>query len=293
MKTLKLIAEMTTAELLQEYNETTGRLTTKFASRAAGEKAVSKLRSQNQSITEDENMTQQEKEQLDMLEQILGEDAKEESLPESGGIIEDNRTDAEKEDAKDEAIEGKTSKVIVNDKSGSIGKKTKAEKAPKAEKTSEEKAAAEKERKLNLSMTWADPDIKAARTSRVGVAVSINGTEPVEFDSVGKAFAALGLPQNKFPMFRTQMRKSESGSRTFVTGTESTGDKIEYIFTAIEKGNPAEAKKEERIAKAAEAKAAKEAKAAEKLAAKAVKKAAKAKPEAEEVQGDLGDIEEV
>jgi hypothetical protein len=128
--------------------------------------------------------------------------------------------------------------------------------------------------------------VKAARTSRVGAKVSYtdaDGVEQVEeFDSTAKAFKALRLPLSCHVVFRLKMRKDGTNA------IEHEGTK--FTFTAVEKGNPADAKRAanavkvaERNAKKAAAKAAKDAK---KLAAK------QPKPDAEEVEG-VGQVEEV
>jgi hypothetical protein len=57
---MKLISEMTTAELVAEYNEKTGKNIKKFSSRAAGEKQVATLRDHKRSISTSETWNNKE-----------------------------------------------------------------------------------------------------------------------------------------------------------------------------------------------------------------------------------------
>lgn len=57
---MKLISEMTTAELVAEYNEKTGKNIKKFSSRAAGEKQVANLREHKRSTSTSETWNNEE-----------------------------------------------------------------------------------------------------------------------------------------------------------------------------------------------------------------------------------------
>ena len=137
----------------------------------------------------------------------------------------------------------------------------------KAKKLAEKPVKEPVDRSKAVAESWANPDVKAARCSRVGTKVTfvVNGVETKqEYDSVGKAFDALGLPLTTFAGFRTKMRKE---GRSIITK-----DSVTYLFVAVEK--PAESAEDRAVAvaaKNAEKQAAKDKKAAEKKAAKGKK----------------------
>jgi len=59
-----------------------------------------------------------------------------------------------------------------------------------------------------ISKSWEDPEVAAARATRNGVTVTVNGITN-EFGSVRKAFAALGLPDSKHIRFRGKLKAAK------------------------------------------------------------------------------------
>lgn len=86
------------------------------------------------------------------------------------------------------------------------------------------KPVASAERSAKISQSWTNAQTAAARKERHGVTVSGKGIKGTQsFDSVRKAFLALGLPMSKHIKFRGDLKKA------------GTLDFEGYKFTAVQK----------------------------------------------------------
>jgi hypothetical protein len=192
---MKNVTQMTTSEMLDEYNGLTGRSTTKFSSRAAGEKALLKARDEN-AITKEEHMEAQEQ------AKALSEMTDEEILAAAAAI-------AEKEG------EVTVEEAAIEDKAAELkSKAAKKEPKPKKEKVAKVAKApvSDEERKANIAAgtkkSWEDPAIKAARAGRSSVDVfGKDGVKLGHYKSTRAAFEELGLDQKHHIKFRGELRK--------------------------------------------------------------------------------------
>jgi len=188
---------MSTAELLAEYNATTGKSTTKFASRAAGEKAVQKLRDTN---ARDEEVNSS----------VTGYKIHEyHNCPHCGihlsnGVIEHGDEVGEK------ILKLKEFQFECMACGSEFGPALKH-------------AAKSITRSTSISESWNDSEIAAKRARRDNV--EVNG---VQYRSVAQAFQKLNLPMSKHIQFRMELK---------ATGTSKivSGDKT-YNFTLVKKG---------------------------------------------------------
>lgn len=94
----------------------------------------------------------------------------------------------------------------VADLAAAITAASTAEPIPKAKKVAEGEGAAAADLSAAVAATWNDPDVRAARAARYQVQVGKD-----TYGSVRKAFAALGLPDNKHVAFRGQLAKAGTG----------------------------------------------------------------------------------
>lgn len=201
----KLIAEMTTAEMVAEYNTLTGKSIKKFSSRAAGEKQLAAARAANQPEME-ETVNEQSWKDLNW-EQKLALWKSERRCPHCGD--KDNGVTAAGEEGTVAGENRSFCHICSTEFDNETGK---VYNAP-AKSVTRSKA---------ISESWADKKIAEKRARRDNVAVKGVGT----FRSVCEAFKKLNLPLNQHIKFRMTVK-------TDGTGVFKTGDK-EYHFTLVE-----------------------------------------------------------
>lgn len=188
---------MSTAELLAEYNATTGKSTTKFASRAAGEKAVQKLR----------DTTARD---ADSGSSVTGYKIHEyHNCPHCGihlsnGVIEHGDEVGEK------ILKLKEFQFECMACGSEFG--------PALKKTTKSIT-----RSTSISESWNDQVVAEKRARRD--AVEVNG---VQYRSVAQAFQKLNLPMSKHIQFRMTLK--ETGEVDIVAGTKT------YTFKLVKKG---------------------------------------------------------
>lgn len=183
---MKNLNEMTTKEMVAEYNSLTGKSITKFSTRAAGEKQLSKAR--NEFVEE----LKQVKEEL--VKEV--EVAKEDGCPSCGETMDQTPAGLEGTAAAERNFCHHCSTEYHQD--GRIYK------APAKSATLSE----------SISKSWADPEVAAKRVLRHCVAVEGVG----HFRSVLKAFQSLHLPVSKHIKFRMELKakgKAKFGDYTF------------------------------------------------------------------------------
>jgi hypothetical protein len=118
-----------------------------------------------------------------------------------------DRKTAERRVAKVLALVAERQQRAAAPKKGVAPKKGAAESTKVAPKKDVDRSAA-------ISASWADPDVRAARTARAKVRVG-----GVVYRSVREAFQALGLPDSKHIRFRMDLKatgKESFGGHTFV-----------------------------------------------------------------------------
>ena len=206
---MKNIADMTTAEMIAEYNALTGKSTKKFSSRAAGERQLASARAndpkQLPKATEEElnHLFNQET----TVEQHYIRELGISECPCCGIHLSNGITtnDAQRE-----------SGLRLLDKHEYMCLGCGGEFGPLIKGRSEKRSAA-------ISNSWNDAEIAAKRSRRDQVMV--NGAV---HRSVRAAFAALKLPIGQHIKFRMALK--EAG-----VGVYEHGDK-EYEFTLVDKG---------------------------------------------------------
>lgn len=198
---MKQIAEMTTAEMVAEYNILTGKSIKKFSSRAAGEKQLAKAREANPQPT----------------------------------VVEKTMPKAKKTEAKkpfNYAVDGCPKCGATEDQTYAGEENTPAGERLFCHHCGTEyhqdgriyKAPAKSEKRSTaISESWNDPKIAAKRARRDNVEVKGVGI----FRSVCEAFKVLNLPMNQHIKFR--MAVKEAGTGTFKSGDKS------YKFALVEK----------------------------------------------------------
>ena len=191
----KLIAEMTTAEMVAEYNALTGKSIKKFSSRAAGEKQLASARAAHQPATP------KKEEKVETKKPYHPNDG----CPNCGAKHDQTYAGEENTPAGERLFCHHCSTEYYQD--GRIYK------AP-AKSVTRSKA---------ISESWANTDIAKKRARRDNVAVKGVGT----FRSVCEAFKKLNLPLNQHIKFRMTIKKDGSG-------VFETGDK-KYEFELVEK----------------------------------------------------------
>jgi hypothetical protein len=160
------LTKLTNAELVDKYNELTGKAIKKFSSRAAGEKQVAAFMA-------------------------------------AKGKTSDSKASPTKAKGK---AQTKPAKPTKSDATTLVGQVKSIAKAKKEAKPATDRSAA-------ISASWADPDVKAARSIKHHVKVA-----GVEHNSVHAAFKELGLPLNKVIKFRSELKangKAEFGGHKF------------------------------------------------------------------------------
>jgi hypothetical protein len=82
-----------------------------------------------------------------------------------------------------------------------------------------------------VAASWVDSDIRAARLTRDGVEVNLDGNSVGIFKSTREAFRALRLPDNKHIRFRLKLKESHRDQGEGAT-FEHNGKK--YVFTIVQ-----------------------------------------------------------
>ena len=204
----KPIAEMTTAEMVAEYNLLTGKSIKKFSSRAAGEQQLTKAR-----------------ELLAVAKQTATVAVQPAQQPEETQVTEEVKKSF------DYAVDGCPNCGATEDQTYAGEEGTTAEERNFCHHCSTEywrdtgeiyKAPAKSDtRSKAIAATWENDQIAAARSARDNVAVDGHGT----FRSVAAAFKALGLPMSKHIKFRIEVKSNGTG--IFKYGTD------EYEFRVV------------------------------------------------------------
>lgn len=205
-----MIAEMTTAEMVAEYNTLTGKSIKKFSSRAAGEQQLAKAR-----------------ELLAVAKQTKTVAVQPAQQPEETQVTEESKRSFRYE------VHGCPNCGATDDQTYAGQEGTTAEERNFCHHCSTEywrdtgeiyKAPAKSEtRSKIIAATWENDQIAAARSARDNVVVDGKGT----FRSVAAAFKALGLPMSKHIKFRVDVKANGSG--TFKYGED------EYEFRVVKK----------------------------------------------------------
>lgn len=204
----KMIAEMTTAEMVAEYNLLTDKSIKKFSSRAAGEQQLAKAR-----------------ELLAVAKQTATVAVQPAQQPEETQVTEEVKKSF------DYAVDGCPNCGATEDQTYAGEEGTTAEERNFCHHCSTEywrdtgeiyKAPAKSDtRSKAIAATWENDQIAAARSARDNVAVDGHGT----FRSVAAAFKALGLPMSKHIKFRIEVKSNGTG--IFKYGTD------EYEFRVV------------------------------------------------------------
>jgi hypothetical protein len=225
---MKSISDMTTVELVAEYNTATGKSIKKFSSRAAGEKQVGALR--------------------DFAKANAGR--RDPAADRRGSAKHDEVNDQFAAELLKTAAKGKVSEVVrphgfevhgqqvcpscgidLNNGVGEHkqevnGKEVKhddfefsclgcgAEFGPAIRKV-----ASSPERSASIKASWEDPAVAAKRAERDHVEV-----DGVQYRSVAAAFKALGLPMGKHITFRIALKAE--GEKEFKFGTDAVTFKV-------------------------------------------------------------------
>lgn len=204
---MKTIADMTTAEMVAEYNTLTGKSIKKFSSRGAGEKQLAKAREANPQTTVVEKTMPKAKPEAKKTEAKKPFDYTVDGCPSCGATVDQTAAGEEGTIAGEE-------RNFCHHCSTEYWRDTgKIYKAP----------AKSEKRSTAISESWNDPKIAAKRARRDNVEVKGVGI----FRSVCEAFKVLHLPMNQHIKFRMSVK--EAG-----TGTFKHGDKV-YKFALVEK----------------------------------------------------------
>lgn len=195
---MKSINEMTTAEMVAEYNALTGKSIKKFSSRAAGEKQLAKVRSEVSSTSQVA---------ADVVVENTGYRYDVDGCPGCGAT--EDQTAA----GLDGTIAGDQRNFCHHCSTEYWRDTGKIYKAP----------AKSVNRSKSISESWNNPEVAAKRARRDNVKVSGAGV----FRSVLEAFKNLNLPQSKHIKFRMALK--EVGSGLFEYGGKT------YEFTIVEK----------------------------------------------------------
>lgn len=220
---MKKIAEMSTAEMVAEYNVLTGKSIKKFSSRAAGEKQLAKAR---------EFMTVAKA----VVAEAVKKDERKGDRRATDRRVEPATVVVKETSVKKQfnyAVDGCPNCGATEDQTYAGAEGTTAEERNFCHHCSTEywretgkiyKAPAKSEKRSTaISESWNDPKIAAKRARRDNVEVKGVGI----FRSVCEAFKKLHLPMNQHIKFRMSVK--EAG-----TGTFKHGDKA-YKFALVEK----------------------------------------------------------
>jgi hypothetical protein len=202
----KLIADMTTAEMVAEYNLLTGKSIKKFSSRAAGEQQLTKARElAQQTATVAVQPAAQPKED-EVTEETKGYRYDVDGCPNCKATEDQTYAGQEGTTAEERNFCHHCGTEYWRD-TGEIYK------APAKSDT----------RSKAIAATWENDKIAAARSARDNVSVEGKGT----FRSVAAAFKQLGLPMSKHIKFRIEVKANGTG--TFKYGED------EYEFRVVNK----------------------------------------------------------
>ena len=192
---MKTIAQLTTSEMVAEYNTLTGKSIKKFSSRAAGESQLAKARAEASTTapTKETKVTEKKPYSLD------------DGCPHCGTKHDQTYAGEENTPAGERMFCHHCSTEYYQD--GKIYK------AP----------AKSEKRSIAISESWADKKIAAKRARRDNVLVEGVGT----FRSVCEAFKKLNLPMNQHIKFRMHVKTDGSGK--FEMGGKT------YNFQLVEK----------------------------------------------------------
>jgi len=180
---MKNLTEMTTAELVAEYNELTGKSIKKFSSRAAGEKQVEAARKANAKPAEETSS-------------VYGFSQHGLTNCPHCGIHLNNGVGVHGDEVNGKIIKHETHEFVCLACEGEFGAEIK-------------KFAKSITRSKSISESWNVPEVAASRAERHEVIVKDFGV----FRSVAEAFRKLNLPLNKHIAFRIALK--ESGAETF------------------------------------------------------------------------------
>lgn len=211
---MKKVEDMTTAEMVAEYNKLTGKETKKFATRATGERQLNDARIAAA-------LAVAKKTGVDVSEEELQAIAVQMVADEIVGITKDFVLVKEGEYTLAQALEEEQETLKLSGKMVEIPLKIQPlpelEEAKKVIKHSDDRG-------LAIAKTWCDARVAAKRTTRNAVMVEGFG----EFKSTKAAFEEIGLPLNDHIKFRMKLKANKAADFDF-------GDKI-YKFTIVEKG---------------------------------------------------------
>jgi len=187
---MKNVIEMTTKEMIAEYNTLTGKNITKFSTRAVGEKQLERARAYygaQEQAAEEVAAEEVAADTFDAPEEIWAA-KKEYHYSEDGcpncGAKEDITPAGEENTAAGE-------RLFCHNCSTEFHQNGKIYKARSTGGISE-----------GVKKSWANPEVAAARAKRDAVSVEGKG----EFKSVAAAFKALNLPMAKHIKFRMELK---------------------------------------------------------------------------------------
>jgi hypothetical protein len=256
--TMKKIADMTTPEMLTEYNAITGKSVGKFRSRADGERLLAQARAEQHG----EAAAPKGKFKTTRTAPPKEKDApvSEDGQPSAPPQVEEPATEAnseaptaqeasttmstcpkcgstEKQEAKvvgddiDETIHcgscGTTyfaDGTVVQEGKAEKPAKVKKERKPKEPKPPADPAETAKLRSASTRESWSKPGVHEARRKRDGVSV-----DGVQYKSVRDAFKALGLPDSKHVPFRKKLKAAGA------LGFEHEGKTTNFTIVKLEK----------------------------------------------------------
>lgn len=208
----KTFDQMTTAEMVAEYNILTGKSIKKFSSRAAGEQQLTKARElfavAQQTATVAVQPAQQP-EVNEVTEQTQGYRYDVDGCPNCKETENQTYAGQEGTTAEERNFCHHCGTEYWRDTGEIYNAPAKSETRSKA-----------------IAATWENDQIAAARSARDNVAVNGKGT----FRSVAAAFKALGLPMSKHIKFRIEVKSNGSG--VFKYGTD------EYEFRVVKQEKP-------------------------------------------------------
>lgn len=203
-KTQKPISEMTTAEMVAEYNKLTDKSIKKFSSRAAGEKQLAKAR------------------EFMVVAKAVVEGA--------ASVKEDERKgqDRRATDRRHEPAKVVVTSPGLRNPGDVFGSALDAAKNSKPDATLADKKspAPSATRSQGISESWNNPDVAAKRAQRHNVKVVLDGKEKGVFRSTLEAFKKLNLPQSGHIKFRMALKAA--GQKEFVSGKHT------YQFSLVE-----------------------------------------------------------
>lgn len=210
------IAEMTTAEMVAEYNLLTGKSIKKFSSRAAGEQQLAKAREllavakQTATVAVQPAQQPEETQVTEEVKKPFRYDV--DGCPNCHTTLDQTAAGEDGTTAGDERNFCHHCGTEYWRETGEIYKTpTKSDTRGKA-----------------IAATWENDQIAAARSARDNVAVDGHGT----FRSVAAAFKALGLPMSKHIKFRIEVKSNGTGTFKYGTGTFKYGTD-EYEFRIV------------------------------------------------------------